>query len=135
MMELIFVIVIIGILASVALPKFGGTYEDAVIARIKSDVGAIRASIAAHYQKQILEGNNSCPPLEESTTNNQLFEEVLDYPIPKNKGQTKWDGNGTDYNVTFTANGKKIIKFHYDGPDHNCRFRCSSTDGNCSYLN
>ena len=130
MLELVFVIVILGILASIAIPKLAATRTDAVITKIRSDVSSIRASIATHYQKQILEGNVSCPPLEDND-DSTLFEGILDYPIPKNKGSAKWDGNGTDYNVTFNDKGKQVIKFHYDGTDHNCRFRCTD---NCQYL-
>ena len=131
MLELVFVIVILGILAAVAVPKLAATRSDAVISKIRTDVSSIRASIATHYQKQILEGNMSCPPLEKSTSDGQLFEGVLDYPVPQNRGAAKWDGNGTDYNVTFEDAGTKTIKFKYDGPSSNCRFRCTD---NCPYL-
>ena len=131
MLELVFVIVVIAILASIAIPKLAATRTDAVIAKIRSDVASIRASIATHYQKQILEGNMTCPPLEESTSDGQLFEGILDYPVAQNTGSAKWDGNGTDYNVTFKDGGEKVIKFVYEGPSKNCRFKCTQ---NCQYL-
>ena len=131
MMELVFVIVIIGILASVALPKMWVTRDDAAIAKLRSDVSTIRSSISNKYGKNIMEDNNSCPPLESSTMDNQLFENVLTYPIKKNTGTVKWDGNGTDYNVTINGLAG-IVKFHYyNDTANNCKFACES---NCSVI-
>ncbi|GHV06939.1 hypothetical protein AGMMS50229_12720 [Campylobacterota bacterium] len=47
MIELIFVIVIMGILAAVALPRFAGVQDDAMIATEKSGIASIRTSIQA----------------------------------------------------------------------------------------
>lgn len=46
MIELIFVIVILGILAAVALPRFAGVQDDALIANEKSGIATARTSIA-----------------------------------------------------------------------------------------
>ena len=54
--ELMFVIVIIGILASFAIPKFAVSKNDAEIAKAKNTVAAVRNSIATKRQKQILSG-------------------------------------------------------------------------------
>ena len=42
MVELIFVIVILGILAMVALPRLAGSKKDAEITRAKAEIAAIR---------------------------------------------------------------------------------------------
>ena len=47
MIELIFVIVIMGILAAVALPRFAGVQDDALVATEKAGIGSIRASLQA----------------------------------------------------------------------------------------
>ena len=54
--ELIFVIVVLGILSAIALPKFIGSQKNAVIARGKSDVSAIRAAIMNERQKRLVLG-------------------------------------------------------------------------------
>ncbi len=46
LIELVFVIVILGILAAVAVPRLSGVQEDATIATEESGVGSIRAGIA-----------------------------------------------------------------------------------------
>lgn len=46
LIELVFVIVILGILAAVAVPRLAGVQDDATIATEESGVGSIRAGIA-----------------------------------------------------------------------------------------
>jgi len=52
MIELVFVIVIIGILAAVAIPKLAATRDDAKAGSIKSDIGTAINAIPAWYQGQ-----------------------------------------------------------------------------------
>ncbi len=59
MIELVFVIVVIGILAGIAIPKFSATRDDAIISKARATVSAIRSGLAAERQKNILKGNFS----------------------------------------------------------------------------
>lgn len=52
MIELIFVIVILGILAAVAIPKLAATRDDAKSVGIKTDVAAAIQAVPAWYQGQ-----------------------------------------------------------------------------------
>ncbi|WP_052433558.1 type II secretion system protein [Sulfurospirillum arsenophilum] len=52
MIELIFVIVILGILASVAIPKLAATRDDAKAAALKTDIGTVLNAVPAWYQGQ-----------------------------------------------------------------------------------
>ena len=45
MVEMVFVIVILGILTMVALPRLVGSKEDAEITRVKAEIAAIRSAI------------------------------------------------------------------------------------------
>ena len=56
MIELVFVIVVIGILSAVAIPKFVATRGDAIMVKAKATVGSIRSSVATERQKLILRG-------------------------------------------------------------------------------
>ena len=56
MLELVFVIVIIGILSAVAIPKFSVNRDDAVITKAKTLVASVRSAIATERQKRILQG-------------------------------------------------------------------------------
>jgi len=55
MIELIFVIVILGILAAVAIPRLAATRDDAKAASIKTDIGTVMQAVPAWYtgQKEI----------------------------------------------------------------------------------
>lgn len=52
MIELIFVIVILGILAAVAIPRLAATRDDATLAAIKTDVTSAMQAVPAWYQGQ-----------------------------------------------------------------------------------
>jgi len=49
MIELIFVIVIIGILAAVAIPKLSATRDDAIDSKVKSNVATCLSDVVAAY--------------------------------------------------------------------------------------
>ena len=52
MIELIFVIVILGILAAVAIPKLAATRDDAKISKIATDLSTAVADAGAYYTSQ-----------------------------------------------------------------------------------
>ena len=56
MIEVIFVIVIIGILAAVAIPRLAASRDDAEITKAKVLIASVRNSLAMERQKRILRG-------------------------------------------------------------------------------
>lgn len=58
LVELIFVIIILGILAAVALPKLLGTQDQAKEANVKQQIQQIRASIQSEKMERIQQSNN-----------------------------------------------------------------------------
>ena len=130
MLELIFVIVIIGILASIAIPKLWVTRDDAVIAKARTQVGSIRSSIANAYSKNIINGINKCPELE-GNENNYVFENILKpYPIKTNQKEINWtlDGNNsneTNYTVKIDDLSTKFI--YEKNTSDNCPFDCNGS--------
>jgi len=83
MLELVFVIVVIGILAAIAIPKFAVTKDDATIANAKSTVAAVRNAIATERQKRILRGDFT--PITDLAFTNGANQMIFDY----------FDGNNT----------------------------------------
>ena len=58
MIELIFVIVVLGILAAVAMPKYNGIQLDAQIAYEKNTIGALRSTVAAIHAKSLIKNGD-----------------------------------------------------------------------------
>ena len=91
LIELIFVIVVLGILAAVAIPRIGGNVVNAQIAKAQGDVAVIRASIASARQKLLVTGRNAYPTALDQLGANSVA------------GNTLFDQNGTDADVTSGA--------------------------------
>ena len=108
LIELIFVIVVLGILAAVAIPRLGGNMERARIAKAQGDVAAIRSAIASARQKNLVKGINSYPATLDSGTG--LFGAVLTYTVYA--GSSAWSGNNPNY--TFTINDTRTVGFDYN---------------------
>ncbi len=102
--ELIFVIVAIGILAGIAIPKFAATRDDAVIAKAKSTIAAVRSALATERQKRILRGE--FVDINKSAVGDN-FTNLLEYDVkscnsPRCGG---WTTAGSDPNPTYTFYG------------------------------
>ena len=125
LVELIFVIVVLGILAAVAIPRLGSNMEHAEIAKAQGDVAAIRASIASARQKMLVTGTNAYPTKLDnlagtsSSDGDALFDTngsitILTYPIYSKAGAGHWRKTNantysfkiidTDVSFTYTSN-------------------------------
>ena len=81
MIELVFVIVVLGILAGVALPRLMAPADDARLVKAKGDISAVRSAIALIKNKNILEGkmtNGGRPLFLDDAANNTEDEELFD---------------------------------------------------------
>jgi len=105
-MELVFVIVVIGILSAIAIPKFAATRDDAVVAQGRETVGALRSAIATERQKRILKGDFS-------NIDGAAAENLLAYPL-----NSYWSRSGNTFTFTapnvgscsFTVSNNKLVK-------------------------
>jgi prepilin-type N-terminal cleavage/methylation domain-containing protein len=64
LIELVIVIVILGILAAVAIPKYEDMREQARVATIKGQLGSIRSAVAIQYARNALNGSAVFPVLD-----------------------------------------------------------------------
>ena len=142
MIEMIFVIVVLGILAAVAIPKFAATRTDAEITKGRSDIASIRTAIVTERQSRLIKGDSSyINKLHSSDTT--LFDgngtaELLMYGIKAEDKDGHWhtptsSGNTAGSNVcTYKF---KILEvdntFTYTQADG--KFLCTSGDY-CSQL-
>ena len=103
MIELIFVIVILGILAGVAVPKMMGTRTDAYISKAKSQIASIKNGINTSAATSMLSGgcSNRYPvdlndtALTTNAVNQKLFGNVLKEPIISSNSDGGWLFTGT----------------------------------------
>jgi len=87
MIELIFVIVIIGILAAVAIPKLAGVQGQAQAAKISAYAGTLqRTTIPPYWSQSIMAGDNG--EINTTAYSNKINDD-LDYPT--DFGSTKPD--------------------------------------------
>jgi prepilin-type N-terminal cleavage/methylation domain-containing protein len=61
LIELVIVIVILGILSAIALPRFINFRTEAMIAACRGNVGIIRNALATYYAVQAIQGNPHFP--------------------------------------------------------------------------
>lgn len=130
MMELIFVIVIIGILSAVAIPKFAATRDDAIIAKARTTVSSIRSAMSTERQKLILKGqfaDFNKTSIGYSTTG--VFNNMLEYPAKRCvAGVTKdcWNISGSETvpMYTYKAPNGKDVDFNITGNKLNCKNNC-----------
>lgn len=107
MIELIFVIVIIGILSAIAIPKMAVTRDDAILVKARATVGALRSAISMERQKRILQSNFDDVTAAEAAA-------LLDYGLGSN-----WAQSGSNFTFTepstsstcvFTVSDNKLTK-------------------------
>ncbi len=112
MMELVFVIVVIGILSAVAIPKFAATRDDALVSRARDTLASVRSAIATERQKRMLRGDFTKITDLSAGGAGKVFDkfsadkdgnknDVLEYPPESCSDDGCWSGSGTSY--TFHA--------------------------------
>ena len=126
MIELVFVIVVLGILAAIAVPKFSATRDDAVIAKGRSNVASIRSGIITERQARLIKGDSDF--IQNGTGVGQmdhggLFGGVLMYPISPSTGNDGWSATAGSGTYVYKVGGSSNT-FTYDPT--NGKFLCTS---------
>ena len=145
MVELVFVIVVIGILAAIAVPRLAVTRGDAEIVKAKNTVAAVRNSVASKRQKQIMSGDmgTGINALSSQTGynkpifdafNNDTSDPVLAYPLTSCKdasAQACWY-TADKVNYTYKMPTSGSVDFNLT---NNSRFDCEVPGStNCKLL-
>jgi prepilin-type N-terminal cleavage/methylation domain-containing protein len=93
LIELVIVIVILGILSAVAIPKYVDMQQEAREAAVRGALGSIRSALSIQYAKNALSGNPGYP----SVLDGSIFADgrVPEEPItPSRKVVSTFDGTG-----------------------------------------
>ena len=138
MIELVFVIVVIGILAVVAVPKFAPIIGDARTAKAKEILSSVRSAIATERQRQVLRGSfTGITSLRGdnsgvfSTFNDASGRKVLEYDVQScdHRGCWKVDPSGT-----------AGVDYIYKSKSGDCKYKLENnsfvdkTTGGCTEL-
>ena len=143
MIELVFVIVVIGILSAIAIPKFAATRTDAQISKGRADISSIRSAIMTERQSRLITGDSKF--IAAGTSTNQLddgglFGGVLTYPITAKDASGHWHNRASSDANNSTVDfkiGTADVPFTYTRS--NGVFTCVSGTGSqakiyCSHL-
>lgn len=137
MIELVFVIVVLGILAAVAVPRLTATRVDAQISKGAADVASIRSAIVSERQSRLIKGCSGFIPNGTGTyvCNGVTFKEmdqgglfggVLMYPLKNESGKDgAWSATAGSGTYVYRAGGKTNT-FTYTPADG--KFLCTSGD-------
>ena len=136
MIELVFVIVILGVLASIAVSKMAVTRDDAMIVKGKAQVSAIRSAIVLQKSKNMMRGlaNGGNPTTLDalgSTTSSdgdKLFDydtnasdsakKLLDYPVYSKDANGHWRKTAANEYTLKVVNTD--IVFTYNSGSFDC---------------
>lgn len=136
MIELVFVIVVLGILAAVALPKFSETRNQADVAKGRADVATIRAVIANERQSKVITGSASyISKLSPSTSSTTLFtgdgtRTLLTYGIKAGTSSGSW---AITSDTTYTYNISGVLTTFTYNPANGV-FTCTPDVNYCNAL-
>ena len=117
MIELIFVIVIIGILAAVAIPRLAATRDDAKMATCMNDASAFVTQVTAYYTAQGRLGKISDMTnyATDASATNKINGFLNDNSLAAHAGSSEFwcdgakvfsvttDSNATDFGLTFAS--------------------------------
>ncbi|ATB70088.1 hypothetical protein SJPD1_1983 [Sulfurospirillum diekertiae] len=147
MIELVFVIVILGILGAVAFPKMAPFIEDAKMARGQSNVAAIRSAISNERGKNMLNGVVAFPQIlddaAKDTSGESLFDgnatvSILQYPLYSKASGGFWmkkSDNGATTQYRYYLSDSRYVDFNYTRATGN--FDCAhnaANDNDCANL-
>lgn len=142
MVELIFVIVIIGVLAGIAVPKFSGTKDAANIVSAKATVASVKSALSTERQLRVLRGDFTA-----ITSLNNDGNGAFSVFSPDRAGDSRsvlesnvrvcatgetgcWQAAGTTYTYVMPSDIGGTAVFTLA----NGQFNCDATDVNCQKL-
>ncbi len=126
-MELIFALLLIAILTSVALPKFFGSSDKGTIIKLQSELLVIQNGIKNYKEKQNL-GNTNTPLTTLDGENGDLFGAILQRGIPPALPYPSWrKKSAVEYPFYFDQ--ARSLLFTYD--PSTMSFSCDTREPLC----
>ena len=111
MIELVFVIVIIGILSAIALPRLSVSRDDAAISRAADTIQSVRLAIVNYKNRMLVQGKTGSDLYYSSLGSD--FSNVLKGSLP---GKSSWSLI-SDNVYKYKISDSKSLTFTYDPND------------------
>ena len=131
MLELTFAIAVIAILATIAIPKFAATRDDAIITKARTTVASVRSALSTERQKRILRGEFA--DINKSLVGDdsgKVFTNLLEYPVKAciDSERSCWvvGGTNTEPTYTFREPGGTDVVFTLESNRLNCTSYCGN---------
>ena len=140
LIELIMVIVILGILAATALPKFADLGADARVAKMQGARGAIQSASTIFHAQWLAAGSPVAAAGNSTSANSPIFQESVRIaystggypdvggdgftnttPVVGNSGILIAAGGLADYDTTTTAVTNTVLTIQSDASHTNCK--------------
>lgn len=102
LVELIIVMIVLGIMAALAIPKFFNMSEDAKYSAVQGALGGVRSAVANYYAKEAARNGTGTYPLAADLTTDG---KVLDGKVPDNPYSTASPKNAVALAAAVTAKG------------------------------
>jgi len=144
MIELIFVIVVLGILGAVAIPRLAASRDDAMLVKGKSQIAAIRSGISLLKSKRLLEGNATVIDALDAATAaggegqklfyGGIYGNILEYPILSKNGDGNWMKTVDPATYTFQVLNQTITFTYSSTTGFDCNASNTTTGTNCKLL-
>ncbi len=129
-LEFIFIVVIMGILATVSIPKLLNTKDNASIIRVQNDLNVIQNGLKEYQTKHILQNDDGVlDSLDKDDIS--LFSNILETPFIASDDINCWTKiSNTKYRYNLSSN--QNIEFIYD--KDNLTFSCDKTLDICKEI-
>ncbi len=127
LIELIIVLVILGILAAIAIPKFVGFSKEAKISTLNSIAGSLKSAMEIVHSKWMVSGANSNTVTMDDGTVVRVYNRANDkrsgYPEASSNGILKAINYSTSGGLQVITRGNRVI-FQYS---RNCEVEYNAT--------
>lgn len=126
LIEVIFVILLITIITSIAFPKLFSTSKESSYLQLKSDLATIHNALLNYKNQSIMKKIPTT--LDKLDADNNLFSNILSHPIPIKEEYPHWSKkNDTTYLYNFSQNSS--LEFFYD--KNSLSFLCDTKNTLC----
>jgi len=132
LIELIFIIMILGIVSTIAIPKLINKTKNTTILKGKTDLNIILNGLQQYKTNLILQNLSYDLTSLETSNNKYLFDKILDKPFISQKNKAGYWNKISDTTYRYYISSTDFIEFTYDKT--NLAFSCDKTKSLCQEI-